>query len=146
MNYSVEVVEVEASQIASVRAHSDRSRLPSLIVSSLDQVYAFLGTAPELVRGQNVVIYDGRWNIEAGVQVVGSFEGDGNVLRSATPGGLVATTLHRGPYGEIGHANEAILAWCREHGEELTGLSWEVYGDWAENESDLTTEVFYQLG
>lgn len=145
MNYTINVVEVEASQIAAARAQWERSTLPSVIVSSLDQVYAFLGTVPELARGHNVVIYDAPWSILAGVQVAGSFEGDGNVIRSTTPRGRAARTLHRGPYSEMGGANEAIEAWCRERGEKRSGVSWEIYGDWAEDESELTTEVFYQL-
>lgn len=145
MNYTIDVVEAEASQIAAVRAQWERSTLPSVIVSSVDQVYAFLAALPELARGCNVVIYDRPWSILAGVEVTGAFEGDGNVTRSATPQGRAARTLHRGPYAEMGRANEAIQAWCREHNQKPTGITWEVYGDWSEDESKLTTEVFYQL-
>ncbi len=145
MDYHVDIVEVEPCQLAAVRAHWDRSSLPTLITSSLDQVYAFLATAPQLVRGQNVVVYDTQMNIEAGVEATGSFEPAGNVIRTATPSGRAARAMHRGPYNRIGGAHDAVHAWCRAHGHKLTGISWEVYGDWAENESDLTTEVFWQL-
>ena len=81
----------------------------------------------------------------AGVQVPAPFEPSGGIIRAATPSGRAARTVHRGPYTEIGHANEAIHAWCREHDEHPTGISWEIYGDWTENDDDLTTEIFYQL-
>ena len=71
--------------------------------------------------------------------------GPRNTLEPSTPGGRVARTLHRGPYARIGEANDAIHAWCRENGQRVSGLSWEVYGDWAENEVDLETEIFWQL-
>lgn len=50
-------------------------------------MYASLATAPVLKRGHKVVTYHGRSNIEAGVQVAGTFEGGGAVQPSATPGG-----------------------------------------------------------
>ena len=145
MTYDVRIDTVQPQRIAAVRAAWTRETLPSVIISSLDQVYEYLNAQPQLPRGHNVVIYHSRSALEAGAQVSGAFDGAGAVLPSATPGGRVARTLHRGPYARIGEANDAIHSWCRENRQPMTGLSWEVYGDWAENEADLETEIFWQL-
>ena len=145
MTYDVRIDTVQPQRIAAVRAAWTRETLPSVIISSLDQVYEYLNAQPQLPRGHNVVVYHSRSELEAGVQVGAPFEGAGAVTSSATPSGRVARTLHRGPYARIGEANDAIHAWCREKGHQLSGLSWEVYGDWAENEAELETEIFWQL-
>ena len=145
MTYDIGIATAQPQRIAAVRAAWTRETLPSVIVASLDQVYAFLNGQPQLQRGHNVVIYYSGAELEAGVQVSAVFEGSGAVQPSATPGGRVARTLHRGPYARIGEANDAIHAWCREHGHKMSGLGWEVYGDWAEDEAALETEIFWQL-
>ena len=145
MTYDIRIDTVQPHAIAAVRARWTRETLPSVIRASLDQVYAFLNGQPQLSRGHNIVIYHSRSELEAGVQVSAAFEGAGPVQPSATPGGRVARTLHRGPYARIGEANDAIHHWCRENGHKISGLSWEVYGDWAENEADLETEILWQV-
>jgi len=55
-------------------------------------------------------------------------------------------TIHRGPYGELGAAHQAVVRWCEAEGRELTGERWEVYGDWEEDPALLETTVFYRLG
>jgi effector-binding domain-containing protein len=145
VTYDVRIDTVQPERIAAVRAAWTRETLPSVIVASLDQVYEFLNGQPQLPRGHNVIIYHSRSELEAGVQVSAAFSGAGAVQPSATPGGRVARTLHRGPYSRIGDANDAVHAWCRENGHRISGPSWEVYGDWAENEADLETEIFWQF-
>jgi hypothetical protein len=61
------------------------------------------------------------------------------------PEGPAAATTHRGPYGELGAAHQAVRRWCAEQGREITGENWEVYGDWHEDPAELETEVFYRL-
>ncbi|WP_433381960.1 hypothetical protein ACQPZX_18055 [Actinoplanes sp. CA-142083] len=45
-------------------------------------------------------------------------------MASELPGGRVATTVHRGPYDQLGAAHEAILS----AGLPLAGPRWEIYG------------------
>ncbi len=51
----------------------------------------------------------------------GSFESD------VLPASLVASTLHVGPYSEITHAYQAVLAWIDEHGYVADAAAREVY-------------------
>lgn len=72
---------------------------------------------------------------------------DGRVTASALPGGRAATAVARGapsPEG-IGAAHDAVLAWCREHGHELTGVRWELYDHWRDDPESFETAVYWQL-
>jgi effector-binding domain-containing protein len=39
----------------------------------------------------------------------------------------VASTIHRGPYDNIGEAYQALMTWCEANGYELAGPDREVY-------------------
>ena len=84
-------------------------------------------------------------HVEVGVEVDGPFVGSSRVIPSALPAGIVASTVHRGPYDGLGHAHRAVLAWCAAEGHELTGARWEIYGDWRDNPRALETEISYLL-
>ncbi|HWP04662.1 MAG TPA: hypothetical protein VNN72_02920 [Polyangiaceae bacterium] len=38
-----------------------------------------------------------------------------------------------------------VHAWCKAQGRVIAALSWELYGDWTDDESKLETTVFYLL-
>ena len=95
------------------------------------------------------VYLDGQINLEVGVELDTPFAGFGEVVASTTPSGLVATTTHFGPYGQLHHAHKAILQWCGKNGDTLAGPSWEIYGHWKEewnsDPSRIRTEIYYLL-
>jgi effector-binding domain-containing protein len=82
---------------------------------------------------------------EVGVEVSGPFEAIDEVVYSSTPLGEVASTLHIGPYSNLGRAYDALAQWCKEHNRPRAKIYWEVYGDWNEDPDKLETEVFYLL-
>jgi effector-binding domain-containing protein len=97
-----------------------------------------------------VAVYlDGQINLEVGVELDAPFAGFGEVVGSATPAGLVATTTHFGPYGLMHQAHKAILQWCRENGHKLAGPNWEIYGHWKDewnsDPSQIRTDIYYLL-
>lgn len=69
----------------------------------------------------------GRFAVEAGFPVGTVIDADGPVQPARLPGGLVARTVHTGPYDELAPAYEALAAWVRDHGGEVAGDPWEVY-------------------
>jgi len=88
---------------------------------------------------------DDEINLECGVEVEQPFDGNDQVFCSRTPGGLVATTSHLGPYHLLGEAHMAIRNWCAEQGHVLAGPNWEIYGHWSDDPAQLQTDVFYLL-
>lgn len=106
--------------------------------------------AQQVHAGRNVAIYwDGGIRLEVGVEILGSFSEQGEVVRSATPGGPVASATHFGPYGDLGAAHEAVRKWCKANNRSLAGPNWEIYGhwrpEWNTDSSQIRTDVYYQL-
>lgn len=54
-------------------------------------------------------------------------------------------TTHIGSYGKLAAAHEAITSWCVATDRTFGACSWEVYGDWNDNEAKLETQVVYLL-
>ena len=98
-------------------------------------------------KGRNVMLYlDDLPHVEVGVELDQPVSISGQVVRSALPGGEVATTVHRGPYGTLGSTHSAVIRWCADAGRPIAGPRWEVYGHWDDDPDKLETEVSYLLG
>src|ERR1700688_5146424 len=141
------VVEQAAEQPLAVAKDRASARTMSAKWEKLSRsVWEFLGKHPGLrVDGHNVMVYHdsgdlggfGRGEqipIEVGVQVARRFDGAGSVECSSTPSGMVATTLHVGPYEGLSTGHSAGRQWRRENHRVITGLNWEVYGDWSHDQ------------
>jgi effector-binding domain-containing protein len=101
-------------------------------------------------QGHNVIVYEGPLAegsaVQMGVQVDGAFVGRGEIAWVMTPsGGRVVRTVHGGPYPELTRAHAAVRERCDRQGLRRTGCSWEIYGDWTDDPSQLETEVLYLL-
>lgn len=144
--YPVSVKTVAVQPTAVVAAATTWAEYPTLWPVLLDEVYAFVRAGGATLNGHNVMLYlDDVPNVEVGVQVTGPFESAGRVIPSVLPAGEVASTVHRGPYEALEEAHVALKAWCGSHRHALTGVRWEIYGDWHDDPADLETEVCYLL-
>ena len=45
----------------------------------------------------------------------------------------------------MGAAYAAVREWCVASGRELTGTSWEIYGDWTDDPTKLETRIVHLL-
>jgi effector-binding domain-containing protein len=147
--YEVEVAEQPRRAIAAVAWSTSWEDFPGEWRDRLDEVWAWLRQSG-MQAGCNVMFYRDlpephQLAVEVGVEVSGPFEPAGRVRPSALPAGLAAVTTHRGPYGELGAAHQAVAEWCAAQGQDLAGERWEVYGDWHEDPSLLETHIFYRL-
>lgn len=83
------------------------------------------------------------------MELYGPFAEDGEVVRSATPAGPVASGMHFGPYHRLAAAHDTIRQWCMANGHNLAGPSWEIYGhwqtEWDTDPSLIRTDIYYQL-
>ena len=123
---------------------------PRVVPDACGLVWKVVGPQKGAGAGRHVAIYwDGHINLEVGVEVDGPFVEEGEVVRSATPGGEVATATHFGPYDRLREAHEAIRRWCADRGHSPAGPNWEVYGhwqdDWNGDPAQIRTDVFYLL-
>jgi effector-binding domain-containing protein len=144
--YSVSVTTVVEQPTAIVAMATTWSQFPTLWPTLLDEVYTFVRGGGATQNGHNVMLYrDDVPNVEVGVEVAEAFEPTGRVVPSVLPAGQVATAVHRGPFDGLDEAHVAIKAWCLSHRHALTGVRWEIYGDWREDPAELETTVRYLL-
>lgn len=146
MTYSIEVKHVPGQPLAVVRRVARQAELARVVPEACGEVWNYVKTNQIEGAGRLVAVYlDSLMTIEIGAEVAGTFNGDGNVYPSTTPAGLVATTVHLGPYERLGEAHEAIHDWCANDHRTLAGPSWEIYGHWTDDPKQLRTDVVYLL-
>jgi effector-binding domain-containing protein len=140
--YEVTVTTVEATTLAVCRASADREHIGEAIMGALDKVWPFI-RANGIESGHNVVVYyGGPGDMAIGVQTLSPVPANDVVETLQTPAGRVATTTHWGSYDGLHGAFEAVHDYCRREGLQMTGTSWEVYGDWSDDPSKVRTDVF----
>jgi effector-binding domain-containing protein len=146
MDYQVHAERLAPQLTGVVRVQASQSQLPTVVPQLCGEVWNFFRSAGLPRPGRHLALYlDCVMNIEVGVEVSQPFTGNQRVVCSQTPEGLVATTAHFGPYSRLGDAHNAVQKWCSDHGYALAGPSWEVYGHWTDDESQLRTDVFWLL-
>lgn len=149
-SHAVQVQELDSVPLAVVRRQAKPSDLSRVVPECCGLVWNAL-RAQRVKGGRHVAIYrDGDIiQLEVGVELLGAFEEQGEVVRSATPAGAAAVVTHYGPYRGLGEAHNALRAWCEAHHHKLAGPNWEIYGhwrnDWNANPSQIRTDVYYQL-
>jgi effector-binding domain-containing protein len=153
MEHKVRLEQLGSRPLAVVRRRARSQELPKVVPDACGTVWGVVRAQQVPGAGRHVAVYwdcqDGQINLEVGVELDTPFAGYGEVIASATPAGLAATTTHYGPYGQLHEAHGAILSWCRSNGYTLAGPSWEIYGHWMDEwNSDpgkIRTDVFYLL-
>ncbi len=150
MEYNVQLAQLSSRPLAVVRRRAHQQDLSKVVPDGCGIVWNVLRSQQISGAGRHVAVYlDGQINLEVGVELDTPFADYGEVVPSATPAGLVATTTHFGPYGLLHGAHAAIQQWCRVNGHTLAGPQWEIYGHWIDawnaDPSLIRTDVFYLL-
>ena len=152
MSYDVVIKTVSAQPLAAVRRRVHIRDIGRTWKPALDIVWEFLRRRKGLrTDGHNCFLYhhpanrEAAMDIDFGVQVTRSFAAEGEVICAETPAGEVVTTTHIGSYGSLAAAHQAIHSWRAATGRAFAGYSWEIYGDWTDDETKLETEVVYLL-
>jgi effector-binding domain-containing protein len=146
---AVQLQQLNSVPVAVIRRQARASELSRVVPECCGLVWNLV-REQQVKAGRNVAIYwDGKIRLEVGVELLGPFAGEGEVVRSATPAGAVASVTHFGPYGELGAAHDAVRRWCKANNHTLAGPNWEIYGhwqsEWNTDPSQIRTDVYYQL-
>jgi effector-binding domain-containing protein len=149
MSYVVQLQRVDSVPLAVIRRQARASDLSRVVPELCGLVWNAV-RAQHVQAGRHVAIYwDGGIRLEVGVELHGPFAEHGEVVHSATPAGLVASTTHFGPYRDLGSAHDAVHGWCRASNHRLAGPKWEIYGhwqpEWDADPSRIRTDVYYLL-
>jgi effector-binding domain-containing protein len=152
MRPQVQVEVVSPRLLAAVGREVAVGRVGGVWRPALDQVWAFLRSQPGLrTEGHNIFVYHHPANAgdpmkaDFGVEITREFDASGEVRPVRTPGGEAAVLRHVGSYAGLAQAHSAIREWTRETGRSLAGTSWEIYGDWNDDPTELETLVMYLL-
>jgi hypothetical protein len=150
MEYDVRLEQVSSRPLAVVRRRARQQELSKVVPDACGIVWKVIRAQQVPGAGRHVAVYlDDQINLEVGVELEAPFAGFGEVVGSATPSGLVATTTHYGPYQLMHAAHQAILRWCEDNGHALAGPSWEIYGhwndEWNSDPSKIVTDIYYLL-
>ncbi|VTR93256.1 Uncultured bacterium genome assembly Metasoil_fosmids_resub OS=uncultured bacterium PE=4 SV=1: GyrI-like [Gemmata massiliana] len=150
MEHVVRLEQVSSQLLAVVRRRAGVRELSKIVPEACGIVWNVVRAQRVAGAGRHVAVYlDDQINLEVGVEVSTPFAGHGEVIGSATPPGLTATTTHYGPYQRLHEAHEAIRQWCASNGYRPAGPNWEMYGHWKDewnnDPTQIVTDVFYLL-
>ena len=149
MDDEVGIVTAAQTPTAVVAETTSWEEFPRVWRALLAEVWAFL-RGSDLTTGRNVMLYkDDSPDVEVGVEVSGSFMESGRVVPSSLPAGRAAVAVARGEPSpaKLASVHTAVREWCAENGHALTGVRWEIYGHWLEDQDPalFETEVYWLL-
>jgi effector-binding domain-containing protein len=148
-SYLVQLQQLDSIPLAVVRRQARASDLSRIIPQCCGLVWNVV-RGQQARGGRHVAIYwDDSIRLEVGVELLGPFTDDGEVVHSATPAGTIVSTVHFGPYGRLRGAHDAIHQWCKGNNHQLAGPRWEIYGhwkpEWDDDPSQIRTDIHYLL-
>lgn len=132
MGYEIQLTDLSRRPTAVVRAQVAPADLTDFLGGAFEEVLAVVGRQGRSPAGPpfgRYVLHDGAFDATVGFPVDGEVAASGRVTPDELPGGTAATTLHTGPYDQVGAAYDALTAWLPEHGLTASGVPWESYLD-----------------
>jgi effector-binding domain-containing protein len=148
-SHAVRIQRLESVPVAVIRRQVSGAELARVVPECCGRVWDVM-RAQRAPAGRHVAIYwDDSIRIEVGAELHGQFEEQGEVVRSGTPAGAVASATHFGPYAGLGAAHDAVRRWCTASHHRLAGPRWEIYDhwrpEWNADPSRIRTDVYYLL-
>jgi effector-binding domain-containing protein len=150
MQYVVRIEQHDGVPLAVVRRRASFAELPKVVPEACGIVWNLIKAQQISGAGRHVAVYyDDQINLEVGVELSSPATVSGELIRSSTPAGRVATTTHFGPYQLLHEAHRAIRDWCAAEGHATAGTNWEIYGHWLDewnrDPTKIRTDFFYLL-
>src|SRR5262245_37119026 len=102
MKYDIQLAQQTAIPLLVVTQCVKQSELAKAVPEACGIVWNVVRAQQIPGAGRHVAVYlDDQINVEIGVELESPSVGCGDVVGSATPAGLVASTVHCGPYGQL---------------------------------------------
>ena len=125
--------ELPTQHVVAVKRYTSLARIGEDIQAGFGQIWGAIGPrgivpagAPFLVM-YDVIDEETEGDVEVCVPVAEPFEGHDGVYGREVEAVTAATTMHHGPYDELGPAYHTLTGWVQEHGHEIAGPPREVY-------------------
>lgn len=156
MQYEVTVTEIPAQHVAVLRRRVDAEGIGASVAAGFGEIArAVAGSGAGFAGPPYLVMTElvdpdggGEGEVELGFPTARPFAGAGDVVGEERAAQLVASTVHRGPYEEVGPAYRAVEQWIGEHGHAATGAPREVYlngPDEAPSPADYLTAIQFPI-
>jgi effector-binding domain-containing protein len=133
MPYEVQVKKVPAQHVAAVNKHTSIATIGRDIQEGMAAIWAAIApkgiqvSGPPFLLMHDAIDEETGGDIEVCVPVPEPFAGEDGVYGREVEATTAATTVHRGPYDEVGPAYHMLTGWVQEHGHEIAGPPREVY-------------------
>ena len=130
LKYEVKSREIEPQRVATIRERVPTTAIGKAMGEGFGEVAHAVEMIGAEIDGLPFAIHHSvspeEVDVEIGFPVIGDVE-VGRVHTGTLDGGLVACTVHMGPYEEVGSAYEAVSGWVQLHGKRVIGSPREVY-------------------
>lgn len=150
MERKIEIKELGDQPVLGVRFKTAMSEVGCHLGNSYGELFACLGKTGEFPAGPPFGLYhDDEYkeedaDVEACVPTVKLLPGEGNVKGYELSGAKVASTLHMGPYEQIGDTYQELMLWISEQGYRPSVPCREVYlvgPEQSDDPAEYRTEV-----
>jgi effector-binding domain-containing protein len=110
-----------AHPYVAIPARAAMAQLPQVIPQLFGEIFAWVGQRQPPQDGPPFVRYlvtdmERELEIEVGIPVATSVQGDGRVAAGELPAGQYLTAVHTGPYDRLTEATGSFLDWAKQHG------------------------------
>jgi effector-binding domain-containing protein len=154
MQNQVEIKEVPAQFVVSIREHTPVSGMPELFQGAFGELFPYVFQMGARPAGPPLTIYHDQEfkeedvDVEICVPVERLLEPSGRVTSRELPAGKVLSIMHAGPYDGVGEVYQALGAYQMEHGLEMAGPPREVYlvgPGQVEDPAEYRTEILWPI-
>lgn len=145
------VIERQSTQpTMCVRTHAPASRLPELLAQAFGDIMTAVAAQGAAVSGTPYVAYRNMnmedLDLEIGFPVSKALAARGRVEPGELPAGDWASTMHIGPYSDVGPAWNELQGYIRAQGRATAPVGYEFYFDGPETPPErIRTRVAFPL-
>ena len=131
MAFIMEIVETSKQPVVAVRTTTAVENLPNIVGPIYDEIVGYIMANKQEPLGPAFIAYYNmdmeNLDIKIGFPVATALPGNDRIEAGFIPAGKKATTFHKGSYGDIGVAYQALSEYLVKAGYEATGVAYEYY-------------------
>ncbi|MGI9666830.1 MAG: GyrI-like domain-containing protein [Acidimicrobiia bacterium] len=154
ITHDVSITEVAPQQVMAIKMQTSLATIGDDFGKGFGILAQGLARQDAVPTGAPLTVYHSvidaqtSGEIEICIPVAEDVGEDNDVYGRVLEGGNMATSMHRGPYDQIGPVYETVASWITEHGHEIVGPPREVYLSDPQEVApeDLLTRVEYPIG
>lgn len=145
MTYQISVAQQHSQQAVVIEADVARDDIPQFLDGAFGELSAMLTAQGLESQGPPFARYrvdSQTFHVTAGMPVSQLPDLEGRAVTGQLPGGLIASTIHFGSYGDLPSAFHAVIDWLSGAGYRIVGDPWESYLDGPETAEPRTQVCF----